>query len=914
MPYDRVLHLMSPAGAPNLFVLGAFAKRLTIRSQQVRAINLIDAIQFYRYGLADARIAVVGGGIAGLTAAARALEYGGKVTVFEQNASLIGIQNSANHRWVHPNVYDWPYADDDTPAGSDAGLEVLNWAAGNADVVSAKLLESWAEIMRNHAKSVNVRTYASVTSIRRQTDIYQVNWTDRTGGVARSISDNFDIVILAVGFGLEPEGVGRDSYWKPEGLAWTGRPGSRRVLVAGYGDGALTDLMRVCLLGFDHERILEAVIAALDRGDIACIREIENDCGEDDAAELTFQYSTQVDFPAIRRLLHDRLNPLFNVVLTGAGPYLFDPRASTLNRLVVSQLLRENAFEHVPLPEGVRIGRGANTDPAIADILSRTKAPPLSDFTDFVLRFGTSQILPSDPARPLVKEQNGRRIIEGLPDSLTDLRDEWWTLSAADDPTRRPLWQSVRRLWTRSRAQSASPPRASNINRYCLTVQPMGPGQKSQWLPGAVATAIGILRQKRVLPFEPIPITLPVEDCVRDPEALASAVRALCQAPIAVFNLGEDMGQRNAAGLLLLGIRAAVRRGMTLVVHDKTEGEPNWKKLPFNLKELLVLPLTASEVDKLASVITSGWTISREGLGDYRDLPVFDVVRQFERRTPKVELGRHEVFALAPFDEQYLKTDWPRLVNMIRRLGTGTTVGRLFDIRPVTDYLSPLLVGDRIYELARFVDTCIVDWTHWRANVFFELGVRLTVNQTPPICVMKSGEETKTHADGNLIRIFAPIIYDLDDEDSPVGQKFNLAIMTATSRIEGHRARLRQIFAAAENNVSLDQEFGRLPLEQELVRQVNAAIGPDIARVGSVKTLYPDNGSLIEQTRRAVFDRLGAAHMLLDFKIGIAKAAGTDCDGLIESRAKVANRLRDLIESGFAPEYEQYRMIIDATS
>ncbi len=911
MPYDRILELMSPADAPNLFFLGTYAKRLTICSQQIRAINLIDAIQYYRCRLAGLRVAVVGGGIAGLTASARALEYGAVITIFEQNAGFVAIQNSANHRWIHPHIYDWPGDTAGAGVDDDAGLPVLNWSAQFADALAGTVLAGWDEVTRLHPNSVHSRLYAVVTGIHRLDHKYRVTWNDARDPAAVR-SDDFDIVIVAVGFGLEREGRGRDSYWRPEGLAWAGRPGERRVLVAGYGDGALTDLMRVCLRDFNHERTLKQIIAALGRDDIDRIRAAEFESGGDDPQDLTDCYlADDFNFPNIRQFLADNLNPLYKVVLTGPGPWLFDPKASILNRFIVSQLLREDAFQHVPLPDDARIGAGDNADPMIASILSRTSRPTISDFTDFVLRFGTEVILPPDPARSLVAERNGRPIIDGLPPGLDGLRREWATITPAGDPTRGPLWNLVPPVWNRSLALRDAPPLPENIRRYCLTVQPSGPGHNGQWLPGVVGTAIGLLRLGRVLPPDFIPVTLSVEACVRSAEALASAARALCQAPIAVFNLGGGMGQQNPAGMVLLGIRAAVRRGLTLVIHDRTNEEPDWNALPFNLKELLVLPLTAADtdVDRLVSLITSGWVISRGGSGDYRDLPVFDVVRQFERRTSEVDRGRHEVFALCPFHDQYIKNDWPQLVNLIR--GLGASDGRSFDVRPVTGYLSPMLVGDRIYELARFARNCIVDWTYWRANVFFELGVRLAVSEIPPICIIRVDEENSKLADAGLLRTLAPLRYDLQDEDSRVARKFNVDFQAESKPdIRGNRARLRGIFTAAQKNAALDQEFGHTPLEQELMREVRATVGPDVVRAAGFRILYRDNNALKQQTWRGLVDRLNAARLLLDFKIKVANAEGTSHDHLIRTRGEVVVLLRDLLARRFDQDYDKYAEMI----
>src|ERR1700731_276728 len=141
MPYDRILDLMSPRGFPNLYLLGLFAKRLTVYSQQVRAINLIEAIHWYRKPLRGSNLAIVGGGVAGVTAAAMALERGARVTLFESLESILAIQNKSD-RWLHPTLYDWPFS----APGSDndrTDLPVMNWSSGSADAMVKTLIKEW---------------------------------------------------------------------------------------------------------------------------------------------------------------------------------------------------------------------------------------------------------------------------------------------------------------------------------------------------------------------------------------------------------------------------------------------------------------------------------------------------------------------------------------------------------------------------------------------------------------------------------------------------------------------------------------------------------------------------------------------------------------------------------------------------
>ncbi len=59
----------------------------------------------------------------------------------------------------------------------------------------------------------------------------------------------------------------------------------------------------------------------------------------------------------------------------------------------------------------------------------------------------------------------------------------------------------------------------------------------------------------------------------------------------------------------------------------------------------------------------------------------------------------------------------------------------------ILDLMSPRLVSSTIYEAIRRKDLCLVDWTEWRPNVFFEFGVRLAV--TGPkgftVCIIEDG-------------------------------------------------------------------------------------------------------------------------------------------------------------------------------
>ena len=55
------------------------------------------------------------------------------------------------------------------------------------------------------------------------------------------------------------------------------------------------------------------------------------------------------------------------------------------------------------------------------------------------------------------------------------------------------------------------------------------------------------------------------------------------------------------------------------------------------------------------------------------------------------------------------------------------------------DLQSPRLVGQALYEQVRWSSWCVVDWTEWRPNVFFELGVRLACSERDPLSIIQRG-------------------------------------------------------------------------------------------------------------------------------------------------------------------------------
>ena len=125
-----------------LHVLGCSDRPSTLFMQQCRAINLAWALREKGQLKPGSRIAVIGGGVGGLTAAAACRLLDCQVTVLERLDGPLALQRGNHTRFLHPRIYDWP------EPGSTAGetdLPVLNWSAGLAGDVADTILRQWED-------------------------------------------------------------------------------------------------------------------------------------------------------------------------------------------------------------------------------------------------------------------------------------------------------------------------------------------------------------------------------------------------------------------------------------------------------------------------------------------------------------------------------------------------------------------------------------------------------------------------------------------------------------------------------------------------------------------------------------------------------------------------------------------------
>jgi hypothetical protein len=386
-------------------------------------------------------------------------------------------------------------------------------------------------------------------------------------------------------------------------------------------------------------------------------------------------------------------------------------------------------------------------------------------------------------------------------------------------------------------------------------------------------------------PLQPEPVMVMVTEALRSPEQWFQFTKALCKAPVMVTDItGFEPGV-----MLLLGIRAVVRRGVTIASTADQLDEAHLSQLPFNIQESKVVchggAYDPQDPRNPVYVISAA---IRDGLRElhshprYLDLPVYDAVRcatpEEPASIPSARQPGHDsvhdtVVVLCPFQKEY-KDHWLQVSSRIFDEYPNKRVVRILDIT------SPRLVGQALYEQIRWAETCIVDWTYWRANVFFELGVRLACSEIGPVCLLDEADPedpTKTNLThlpdltqkSRLKELLRPTEYQFattDDERVAADKALTEAIGAHEAIKSGrplpvpntslsHDATYRLMTDEFDSR----QERVNLRPDQLLRSSAESDVGRDPQKPGTSPVLFSSNFGFALQLRRSVQERWIAA-------------------------------------------------------
>ncbi|HZI56968.1 MAG TPA: HAD-IB family phosphatase [Verrucomicrobiae bacterium] len=424
---SAVLDLMEVPSRSGVYVLGCFGRYITVYSQQVRALNLVYALNQCSKLKTDTRVCVVGAGIAGLTAAVGAARLGATVQVLEKRPRVMGLQKGSTQRFLHPHIYDWPAfeLESDSP-----GLPFFDWSASTAEDVVNQIDKEWAKELELNPRILP--PIFSVSDVALENDDpgisdpgIRITWNEPNKGTQ---GIDFDIVILAVGFGSEMDVTGaQHGYWEDDRLVKV-HESVKSCLVSGTGDGGLTDLMQLCIRDFRHDRIVNMFANDARSRSIGLeLLQVESDY-RGQPRKLS-DYYQKLHVPHVQELLGSMLRKDTDVTLTG-GSFLkiYGGKSSILNRFIVSQLMHLKAWKWVLGPIQFPLSRNSQNKFAVR---FRAKDGIEKSFDILITRHG-----PETPALQF-----------GFPDiwhECEDLAKRWRALPQNLDLTRKRLpWKDA---------------------------------------------------------------------------------------------------------------------------------------------------------------------------------------------------------------------------------------------------------------------------------------------------------------------------------------------------------------------------------------------------------------------------------------------------------------------------------------
>jgi len=349
-PKQLLQHFQVPSAGVGeaIYLIGTFERRVTFYSQQVRALNLAYALFETGRLHIGAKVAVIGGGAAGVTAALGLAHLGAEVELVERADVLLPLQQGCRTRWIHPHIYDWPMDGAEDP---NAGLPLANWRAGYAHDVATELSRAF-ESAPNRA-AIHLTLLAHVSRLIVKSDKPRLSWQGMSpNGRAITKSDvQFDAVIVAVGFGLEDgtDTLPMSSYWRNDDLDQPVlRPGPERMrcLVSGNGDGGLIEVLRLRMRWFRledlHARLSESLRPSDLENLIAQLRRWEAEASKRGDAWLWERYdSLELPNALTDELTHRMLRTDTKVWLAAARAPITE-RSAVLNRLWVALLIKHD--------------------------------------------------------------------------------------------------------------------------------------------------------------------------------------------------------------------------------------------------------------------------------------------------------------------------------------------------------------------------------------------------------------------------------------------------------------------------------------------------------------------------------------------------------------------------------------------
>lgn len=374
------------SGRQRVFFIGPFGRRVSFASQQRRAFNVVWAVG--QTGMLDGnpRVAVVGGGIAGLTTSAALISRKCRVTLIEARDSVLERQTATNHRYVHPTVNFWP----EKRMEPTTSFPYLDWYEGRCSDVIETIRDDWSKYFEGSLTRFLPRT--QVSSVDSKDSQVKLTMKQNFAHPNETVREGmFDLVFITSGFGEESVLSDVDhSYWDRDGLEEARNAGTTDFLIAGTGDGGLIEALRLVQKDFKNGSICLRVIGDLDRHGLSIqVEKIETEAAErfrhDEVQAATFYESAYKalldDIPQQTRNLLSSRHSGIRVRLAGSLPAPFGLWVAPVHKLMMAAALDAGAIEYIV--GKVELKDGKYVIPAAVEDVQ-----DVSDITRVVVRIG----------------------------------------------------------------------------------------------------------------------------------------------------------------------------------------------------------------------------------------------------------------------------------------------------------------------------------------------------------------------------------------------------------------------------------------------------------------------------------------------------------------------------------------------
>lgn len=398
-----------------IFLLGTFESRITIYSQQIRAINLIYSLHKIKALKEGESIGIVGGGVAGITTAYLLAVLGYKdITVYEKRKNLLAVWRKCQARLIHPSLFDWPNENWDNP---QTNLPFLNWTCKNADEIAKDILKEF-EVCKSHFSE----------SIKVNTD-QEIKVSEITQGTL-SINDGEDIVkhdrlFIAVGYGLD--GLKNDeetSYWANDNYS-SDFSKIKHFVISGLGDGGIADYLTLRIKDFNFKEVEDWLKSEEVKDLTDQIVQIEKELNEkfisthkkesqkEILSSWLYEKYKKIKTPELSNIITQRLRTDTKVTLHSRLVFPVEPYAFPLNRFLFTRLLFADSSRSVITSKHFSKSEVSDNTINIVFYNNNEGTPKDSIKVDqLIVRHGPKKAIEEDGLRWISESIEGKALIE----------------------------------------------------------------------------------------------------------------------------------------------------------------------------------------------------------------------------------------------------------------------------------------------------------------------------------------------------------------------------------------------------------------------------------------------------------------------------------------------------------------------